>query len=65
MNSNPSIQISEELTKISEKLSQKFQDDFKQLTEKLATSFLKEINPMHQEIQYLKNKVTNLFEKNI
>ena len=50
MNSNPSIQISEELTKISKKLSQKFQDDFKQLPEKLATSFLKEINPMQQEI---------------
>ena len=65
MNNNPSIQISEESTKISKKLSQKFQDDFKQLTEKLPTSFLKESNPMQQEIQYLKNKVTNLFEKNI
>ena len=37
----------------------------KQLTEKLTPSFLKEINPMQQEIQYLKNKVKNLFEENM
>lgn len=43
------MKVSEELTKISEKLNQKFQDDFKQLTEKL-TSFLKEIDSMQQEI---------------
>ena len=48
------MKLSEQLTKISEKLNQKFQDDLKQLTEKLITFFLKEINPMQQEIQYLK-----------
>ena len=42
-----------------------FQDDLKQLTEKLTTSFLKEISPMQQEIQYLKNKVEDLFEENM
>ena len=38
---------------------------FKQLTEKRTTSFLKEINPMQQKMQYLKNKVKNLFEENM
>ena len=56
---------SEELTKISEKLDQKFQNDFQQLTEKLTPSFQKEINLMQQEIQYLKNKLKNLFDENM
>ena len=59
------VKVSKKLTKISDKLNQKFQDDLKQLTEKLRTSFLKEISPMQQEIQYLKNKVENLFEDNL
>ena len=59
------LKLSEELNKIREKLNQKFQDDLKQLNEKLTTSFLTEINPMQQEIQYLKNKVKKLFEENM
>ena len=59
------LKVSRELTKISEKLNPKFQDDLKQVTEKLTTSFLKKISPTQQEIHYLKNKVKNLFEENI
>ena len=59
------VKLSEDLTKINEKSNQKFQDDLKQLTERLTSSFLKEINRMQQEMQYLKNKVKNLFEENM
>ena len=59
------VKLSEERAKINEKLIQKFQDDLNQFTEKLTTSFLKKINSMQQEIQYLKNKVKNLFEENM
>ena len=40
------VKLSEELTKISEKLNQQFQTNLKQHTEKLAISAQKEINPM-------------------
>ena len=59
------VKISEELTKVNKKLNQRFSDGLKQIIENLTTSFLKEINSMQQEIQYIKNKVTNLLEENI
>ena len=37
------MKVSEELAKISYKSNQKFQDDLKQFTEKVTTSFLKEV----------------------
>ena len=59
------VKISEELTKVNKKLNQRFSDGLKQIIENLTTSFLKEISSMQQEIQYIKNKVTNLLEENI
>ena len=53
------MKISEELTKVNKKLNQKFSDALKQIIENLTTSFLKQINSMQQEIQYIKN----LFEE--
>ena len=57
------MKLSEELTKISEKLNQQFQTNLKQHTEKLAISAQKEINPMQQEMLYLKDKVKNRFQE--
>lgn len=59
------MKLSEELTKVREKVHKKFQHNLILPTQKLRTSFQKEINPKRQEIHYVKHEVKNLFEENM